>query len=59
MLEAIIPDLKRRVANFDFSTTIKMQYLVSMDTTAFKWLDAIPYGSTADLQWMVSPGPSF
>ena len=54
-LQAIIPDLDRRIPHFEFSREISIQYPVKFVTDEFKWMDTISQGSSTNLQWVVCP----
>jgi hypothetical protein len=58
-LVAIVPDLERVLPHFEYFQQITIQYPVKLVTDEFKWLDAIPQGSSCDLQWSVSPSTEF
>ncbi|KAL8673302.1 MAG: hypothetical protein Q9168_002264 [Polycauliona sp. 1 TL-2023] len=52
-LQAIVPDLNRKLPQFEASQTITIQYPVKFVTDEFKWMDTIPQGSSTSLQWAV------
>lgn len=52
-LQAIIPDLDRKIPHFEFSQNISIQYPVKFVTDEFKWMDTISQGSSTSLQWVV------
>ena len=54
-LQAIIPDLDRRIPHFEYSQEISIQYPVRFVTDKFKWMDTISQGSSNSLQWVVCP----
>lgn len=52
-LQAIIPDICRKVPHFEYSENITIQYPVKLATDEFKWMDTIPQGSSTSLQCVV------
>ena len=55
-LQAVIPDLDRKLPQFDYSQVIKIQYPVKLVTHEFKWMDTVPQGSATSIQWVVCAG---
>ena len=53
-LEAVIPDLDRKIPNFHHSQEIIIQYPVQLVHDSFKWMDSIPWGCTTSIKWRVS-----
>ena len=52
-LQAIVPNLDRKIPHFESSQNITIQYPVKFVTDEFKWLDTISQGSSTSLQWVV------
>lgn len=52
-LQAIVPDLDRRLPHFEPSQNISIQYPVKFVSDEFKWMDTISQGSSTSLQWTV------
>lgn len=52
-LQAIVPDLNRKLPHFEPSQTISIQYPVRFVIDEFKWMDTISQGSSTSLQWAV------
>jgi len=52
-LQAIVPDLDRKMPHFECSQNISIRYPVKFVTDEFKWMDTISQGSSTSLQWVV------
>ncbi|KAL8834147.1 MAG: hypothetical protein Q9170_003894 [Blastenia crenularia] len=52
-IQAVVPDLDRRLPRFEPSQNISIQYPVKFITDGFKWMDTISQGSSTSLQWAV------
>ena len=52
-IEAVVPDLNRKLPCFEFSQNVTVQYPVTLVTDECKWLDTVPQGSSTSLQWAV------
>lgn len=52
-LQAVVPDLDRKIPHFEFSQNVSIQYPVKFVTDEFKWMDTISQGSSTSLQWAV------
>lgn len=52
-IQAIVPDLDRKLPRFETCQKITIQYPVNFVSDGFKWMDTISQGSSTSLQWAV------